>query len=283
MNQPLSTIGNCGIYDKYPPWITTMGARVSSPNSSLPSVFNSPADPWTIMASGWQAGNPSGAGTGGCFICLRLYAPATAQANAVSSPRKYYPQPYLQAYVHDSESSGVLAVDDPAWYTNTQAQWRAVDCPVGNYKVYYQSQVTQAAGFTKLWVLGATIPVTAVSVSSDNVTWLATKRNTGDSAWIQSQMRWSTSSFPVTCYLKMTSLRGEVLYDSFQWTRIDVANGFNTLQPDQVAIDGNVQFQGYGDDPQAPPGFNNYALSRSPATILIATLIISMCSLFSGN
>ena len=41
-------------------------------------------------------------------------------------------------YVHDSEANNVLAVDDPNWFANTAGIWRAVDCPVGSNKMYYQ-------------------------------------------------------------------------------------------------------------------------------------------------
>jgi hypothetical protein len=130
--------------------MTVNGARVVAPDSPLPSYFNTPSDPWSVIASGWNAGNPSTAGTSGCFICLRLYGKATDVADARQQPYKYYPQPYLQGYVHDSESPGHLAVDDPNWYTNVVAKWQAVDCPVGNTKIYFESLNSQTAGFTKL-------------------------------------------------------------------------------------------------------------------------------------
>jgi len=274
MNQPLSTTGNCGIYNDYPAWVTTKGVRVVAPGSALPSVFNIPSDPWTIMASGWSAGN-GGVGTGGCFICLRWYASPTAEANSQTKPPLYFPQPYLQAYVHDSESAGVLAVDDPNWFTNTAGLWHAVDCPVGNTKVYYQSQATQAAGFTKLWILGATIAITAVSVSTDNTTFLACAQNTGDAAWIQKTIRWSTTSFPVTCYLKITSLKGQVLFDSFHWTGVVTGAGLSTMQPDQLAINGNVQFQGFSGGPLPPSG----AAVAGPAYMwLLLATVLAFCA-----
>jgi len=274
MDQSLKTTGNCGIVNAYPAWVTTAGKRVVAPNSALPSYFNSPADPWSLIASGWSAGN-GGVGTGGCFICLRLYASPTAEANAESTPRRYFPQPYLQAYVHDSESSGVLTVDDPAWYTNTAGLWHAVDCPVGDNKIYFQSESSQVAGFTKIWILGATISITAVSVSTDNKTFLATTQNTGDAAWIQSTIRWTTTSFPVTCYLKITSIKGETLYDSFKWTGVIESGGDSTLQPDQLAINGNVQFQGFNGSSIPTPPAPSGAAFVAPGCLWVASLVLA--------
>jgi len=266
MDQPLTTTGNCGILDKYPAWITTGGQQVVAPGSALPSIFNTPSDPWTLIASSFFAGNPAGAGTSGCFICLRLYGSPTAEANA--NTHELFPQPYVQGYVHDSEANSVLAVDDPNWFANTPGVWRAVDCPVGNNKVYYQSSCSQAGGFTKLWVLGTIIPITALSVSTDGVNWLVATQNTGDAAWIESTIHWSTTSFPQTVHLKMTSLLGQVLTDTFQWTsKIDdtCGAGTQTMQPDGVAIPGNVQFNGFG---STGSGSGSAASSSSAAVSL---------------
>jgi hypothetical protein len=217
MNQPVSTTGNCGILDAYPAWMTTGGSRVYAPNSALPSYFNTPADPWQILASGWSAGNPSSAGTSGCFVCVHIYAGAGDYANY---PHHVFPQPFVRGYVHDSESPGVIAVDDPNWYSDiTDATWQGVDCPVGCNNIYYQSGDSQAAGFTKILVLGATILIKAVSFSTDGVNWLAAAQNTGDGYWISTKIRWpGTGPFPVTVYIQMTSLKGQVANDTFHWT-----------------------------------------------------------------
>jgi len=69
-----------------------------------------------------------------------------------------------------------------------------------------------------LRILGATVGITAVSVSTDNTTWKVANQNTGDAAWI-TDTRWSTS-FPVRAYLRITSVTGETLYDSFLWTAV---------------------------------------------------------------
>jgi len=137
-------------------------------------------------------------------------------------------------------------VDDPNWFADTPGQWHAVDCPVGSNNVYYQSSCSQAGKFTKLWVLGTTIPITALSVSTDGVTWLVATQNTGDAGWIEQTIEWSRTTFPQTVHLKMTSLSGQVLTDTFQWTSLDgsCCAGCQTMQPDGVAIQGNVQFNG---------------------------------------
>ena len=159
---------------------------------------------------------------------------------------------------------------------------------------YFKSSCSQAGGFTKLWVLGTTIPITALSISTDNTTWLAATQNTGDAAWIQSTIEWShtvvvivisfnfalfrsRTTFPQTVYLKMTSLLGEVLYDSFQWTSLidstsyhlssiffshslknlsdTCGTGTQTMQPDRVAIQGQQQVQ-----------FNGFTTTITPTT-----------------
>jgi len=265
MDQPISTTGNCGIVNAYPAWITTNGQRVVAPTSALPSIFNSPSDPWTLIASSFFAGNPPSAGTSGCFICLRLYGSPSAEANTKNG--KLFPQPYVQGYVHDSEDNSVLAVDDPNWFVNTPGVWRAVDCPVGNNKVYYQSSCSQAGKFTKLWILGTTIPITALSISQDGVTWEVASQNTADAGWIQQSIEWSRTTFPQTVHLKMTSLLGQVLTDTFQWTGIkDGTCGASsqTMQPDMVAIQGNVQFNGFS----ASTGSGSGSGSSSPAVSL---------------